>query len=99
MDATTTPVWVRDYMRQFPVTFNPVEEPEFDGLVADWPKGPEQLSFVNCAFADAQLWVEKAAKELKKGAASILFIPLVFNATYFREAVYSNSSEIHIFTW
>lgn len=101
MQPETTPNWVRDYVvANFPVTFNPVEQHDFDGLNEEWPGGPNQVCFVNCAFADAQLWVEKAVKELKKEkpTASVLFVPLVFNATYFRETVYPNAAEIHIFT-
>lgn len=100
MDADSTPQWVRDYVAQnYPVTFNPVEHPGFSGLVQPWPAGNEQLCFVNCPFSEAQLWIEKAAKELKRGAASILFVPAVFNSLYFRESVYPLASEIQIITW
>lgn len=99
MLPSTTPIWLREFVaKNFPCTFNAVEEPGFDGLNADWPTGKDQLTFVNPAFADTQLWIEKAAKELKKGAASILFVPAYFNSVYFRESVYPNASEIHILT-
>lgn len=99
MDQDTTPQWLRDYVAQnFPVTFNPVEKAGFSGLMEPWPAGNEQLCFVNCPFADAQLWIEKAKKELKRGAASIVFVPAVFNSLYFRESVYPHASEIQIFT-
>lgn len=99
MNSSTTPIWLREFVaKNFPCTFNAVEEPGFEGLTADWPAGKDQLTFVNCAFTDAQLWIEKAAKELKKGAASILFVPFVANAVYFRETVYPYAAEIHILT-
>lgn len=64
----------------------------------DWPKGAEKLSFVNCPFADSQAWIEKAVRELEKGAASILFVPAILNSVYFRESVYPRAAEIHFFT-
>jgi hypothetical protein len=99
MQADKTPVWLREFVRKnYPYTFNPVEEDGFDGLMDSWPTGEGNLSFVNCPFSEAQLWIEKAVKELKRGAESVLWVPATFNSVYFREAVYPNASEIQILT-
>jgi len=97
MQPEHTPQWLREFVaKNFPITFNAVEEPDFEGLTESWPTGPDQLTFANPPFADAQLWVEKAAKELAKGAASVLFVPFMANSTYFRDTVYKHALEIHI---
>lgn len=99
MDADSTPQWLRNYaFKEFPVAFNPVEAPGFAGLFDDWPVSPEQFSFVNCPFKDAQLWIEKAAKESQRGAMSLVFVPAMFNSVYFRESVYPHAREIIVFT-
>lgn len=100
MQPENTPGWLRTFITQnFPVTFNAVEAPGVDGLIDAWPNGEKELTFCNPPFADAQLWVEKAAAELAKGAASILFVPFVANSTYFRECVFKHALEIHVLAW
>ena len=99
MEPEHTPQWLRRFVEEnFPKHFNPVEESGFSGLTDDWPAGPEQLSFANPAFADAEIWIRKAAREFQKGAASILFVPAVLNSVYFRESVYPFASEVILFT-
>lgn len=100
METSSTPQWVKDYVIETfpPVTFNPCEAENFNGLIGDWPTAEGELSFVNPPFAEAQLWIEKAARELKKGARSILFVPANFNSLYFRESVYPCALEIRVFT-
>ena len=87
MDTTSTPQWVKDYVAENfpPVTFTPCEAENCNGLMDAWPVGNGELSFVNPPFTEAQLWIEKAARELKRGARSILFVPANFNSLYFRE--------------
>lgn len=98
MDNTTTPQCVHEYVTQhFPITHNPVTHPNSNGLLDHWPVG-EECSFVNPPFSDAQLWIEKAKREAQRGAASVLFVPAIFNSLYFRESVYPYASEIRILT-
>jgi hypothetical protein len=97
-DTETTPGWIRDYANSlFPIDFDPLEfaysNDEFEPFIHDW-KG---FSFVHPPHADAQLWVEKAAIEANKGNFSVMFLPAVFNAVYWREVIYRHATEIRVF--
>lgn len=93
-DTDTTPGWLIDYVAEdFPITFFPEQQVEAP-LVQDW----QGFSFVHPPHAEAQLWVEKAAAEAKKGRFSVLLLPAVFNAVYWRETVYPEATEIRVFT-
>jgi len=98
-DTETTPGWIRDYVNGlFPCTFDPLEyayaNDSFEPFLDDW----KDFSFVHPPHADAQLWVEKAAVEAEKGNFSVMLLPAIFNAVYWRECVYQYATEIRVFT-
>jgi hypothetical protein len=85
-DTDTTPGWLRDFVgTDFNITFEPIlyktVRKDYNPLVHDWAG----FSFVHPPHAEAQLWVEKAAAESAKGNHSVLLLPAVFNAVYWRE--------------
>jgi hypothetical protein len=98
-DTESTPGWLRDFVDQdFNITFEPQIytqiKKEYQPLLHDWAG----FSFVHPPHAEAQLWVEKAIKESEKGNHSVLLLPAVFNACYWRDGLYQKATEIRVFT-
>lgn len=92
-DTQTTPGWVRDWVyREFPISFEPNETPNFLPLVQTW----EGFSFAHPPHEEAQLWCEKAVAESVKGNFSVLLLPAVFNSIYWRSVIYPGATEIRI---
>ena len=59
-DTERTPGWLRAWIgSQFPITFEPFEQPDFIPLVQEW----QGFGFAHPPHSEAQLWCEKAVAE------------------------------------
>lgn len=93
-DTERTPGWLRDYVDEdFNITFEPENELA-EPLDQPW----QGFSFAHPPHAEAQMWCEKAAREARRGAWSVLLLPAVFNSVYWRQVVYPNATEVRVFT-
>ena len=93
LDTPSTPGWIRDWVyREFPITFEPNETPNFVPLVQTW----QGFSFAHPPHEEAQLWCEKAVLESQKGNNSVLLLPAVFNSIYWRSVIGPGATEIRI---
>lgn len=90
-DDENTPGWLRQYIYdQFPIDTEEVN------LWDPWDK--KGFVFQHPPHENAQLWVEKAAKESMNGITSVLLLPANFNSIYWRDVVYKYAVEIRILT-
>lgn len=98
-DEDLTPGWVLDFLDEdFPITFKPAqlarENPKYQPLKHPW----KSFAFAHPPNSECEAWVRKAAAEQKVDHFSVLFVPAMFNAGYWREVVYACATEIRVLT-
>lgn len=90
-DNGHTPGWLKTWVfSKFTITM----DADDTSLMTPW----NGLVFCHPPHADAEIWCEKAARELENGVVSILLLPAVFNSIYWRNIVYRDAYEIHVLT-
>lgn len=89
-----TPDWLKNEIEQeFGFYFDPCPvDPTFDGLMINWPCN--RPVYVNPPYKRGHIskWVEKCAKEHKKGCKIILLIPAYTDTKYFHEHIYQKDN-------